>query len=154
MHVIFPLGWRFSFVGLIFLAYGVALQWWYSQIQRYIVGTDFFADGDQSLHASKASRQSMVHSVLENIGLTYVGVHVRRGHKWVEQDPVPLDSYLAACAVMAAKLNTTDVLLVTEDPAVVRMVETRVNGTRAGIVWDVKCRVTFGCPGIRLDQNW
>ena len=56
---------------------------------------------------------------------TYIGMHVRRGHKWVETPPVPLDAYLLAASNFSATTGITDVLVVTEDGSVERALRAR-----------------------------
>ena len=50
----------------------------------------------------------------------YIGMHVRRGHKWVETAAQPLHSYLQAAQELALKEDTRDVLVATEDAGVIQ----------------------------------
>ena len=44
----------------------------------------------------------------------YIGMHVRRGHKWVETSAQPLEDYISAAHDLARNAGTRHVLVATE----------------------------------------
>ncbi|EKX34678.1 hypothetical protein GUITHDRAFT_119112 [Guillardia theta CCMP2712] len=53
----------------------------------------------------------------------FLGLHIRRGHKWVETSSQPLGEYLRFASMLADRTSVRDVLVCTEDEEVIEELE-------------------------------
>jgi hypothetical protein len=60
---------------------------------------------------------------MQQLPARYVGMHVRRGHKWVETAAQPLEDYVAEAEKLALVAGTRHVLVATEDHGVIHELE-------------------------------
>lgn len=87
-----------------------------SALLRWFAATSAYVLRPSSTLQQMVERQR----ALIQLPSTYVGMHVRRGHKWVETSAQPLDLYLRTIEELARKIGTRDVLVATEDAGVIQ----------------------------------
>jgi len=95
-----------------------ALLRWFSGIQSYVLRPSAFLGN--LVREAKAQM---------NLPDRYLGVHIRRGHKWVETPAQPLEEYVRYLQELSVLTKTSNLLLVTEDQSVVdAMTKPRTGG--------------------------
>ena len=90
-----------------------ALLRWFSATSAYIMRPS-------AALTEQVSRQRLA---MQQLPARYVGMHVRRGHKWVETAAQPLEDYVAEAQKLSLLARTRHVLVATEDQGVILELE-------------------------------
>jgi len=90
-----------------------ALLRWFSATSAYIMRPS-------AALTELVARQRLA---MQQLPARYVGMHVRRGHKWVETAAQPLEDYVAEAEKLALVAGTRHVLVATEDHGVIHELE-------------------------------